>query len=91
MRKSFCRSSSLFVISTLLVTASLPLAVGQEPEQKITVGEVERTFVVHLPKGYDKNQKYPVVMVLHSTNQEELAYELLRCSQVLRGSHRQKS
>jgi uncharacterized membrane protein YgcG len=25
---------------------------------------------VHLPKGYTSNQKYPVVMVLHSTNQD---------------------
>jgi polyhydroxybutyrate depolymerase len=50
-----------------LLSLSAP---AQEPEQKITVGEVERTFVVHLPKGYDSKQKYPLVMVLHSTNQD---------------------
>jgi polyhydroxybutyrate depolymerase len=48
----------------------LPAALAQEPEQKITVGEEERTFVVHLPKGYSSNQKYPLVLVLHSTNQD---------------------
>jgi polyhydroxybutyrate depolymerase len=45
-------------------------ALGQAPEEKIKVGEVERSFVVHLPKGYDSTQKYPVVVVLHSTNQD---------------------
>jgi len=48
----------------------LPSVLAQAPEEKVTVNGVERTFVVHLPKGYDGKQKYPVVMVLHSTNQD---------------------
>jgi polyhydroxybutyrate depolymerase len=63
--------SFVLAISSGLVGPLLWLsALAQEPEQKITVDEVERTFVVHLPKGYDSKQKYPVVMVLHSTNQD---------------------
>lgn len=63
---------SLVVIAVSISSAGLLslAAVAQEPEQKITVDEVERTFVVHLPKGYSSNQKYPVVMVLHSANQD---------------------
>lgn len=63
--------------SLAVVLSSLPAelllsqsVVGQEPEQKISVGKEERTFVTHLPKGYDSNQKYPLVIVLHSTNQD---------------------
>jgi len=58
---------SSLVLGTVLMTSG---ARAQEPEQKITVDNVERTFVVHLPKGYDDKQKYPLVLVLHSTNQD---------------------
>jgi polyhydroxybutyrate depolymerase len=63
-------SFTLAIFSGLVGPLLWLSALAQEPEQKITVGEVERTFVVHLPKGYTTNQKYPVVMVLHSTNQD---------------------
>jgi polyhydroxybutyrate depolymerase len=63
-------SFALAISSGLAGPLLWPSALAQEPEQKITVGEVERTFVVHLPRGYDSKQKYPVVMVLHSTNQD---------------------
>lgn len=68
---SFRTSFAIAVFATLAGVFTLPVS-AQEPETKITVGEVERTFVVHLPKGYDANQKYkyPLVMVLHSTNQD---------------------
>jgi polyhydroxybutyrate depolymerase len=34
------------------------------------VEDVERTYVVHLPKDYDAKKKYPVVMVLHDENND---------------------
>jgi polyhydroxybutyrate depolymerase len=59
-------------IAVASIFAGLPPhdACAQEPEQKVTVDQVDRTFVVHLPRGYDGKQKYPVVLVLHSTNQD---------------------
>jgi polyhydroxybutyrate depolymerase len=43
---------------------------AQENQEKIEVDDVTRTFVVHLPQGYDPQQHYPVVMVLHGENQD---------------------
>ena len=34
------------------------------------VNDVDRTYLVRLPKGYDRAQKYPVVILLHGMNQE---------------------
>ncbi|HEY6372849.1 MAG TPA: PHB depolymerase family esterase, partial [Candidatus Sulfotelmatobacter sp.] len=35
-----------------------------------TVEDVDRDFVVRLPKGYDAQQHYPVVILLHGMNQD---------------------
>jgi polyhydroxybutyrate depolymerase len=43
---------------------------GQETREKVTVDDVERTFTVRLPKGYDATQHYPVVILLHGMNQD---------------------
>ena len=43
---------------------------AQDSHEKIDVDDVTRTFVVHLPKGYDKQQHYPVVILLHGQNQD---------------------
>jgi len=43
---------------------------GQESQEKITVDDLPRTFVVHLPMGYDQQQHYPVVILLHGRNQD---------------------
>jgi polyhydroxybutyrate depolymerase len=57
---------SLWAITFLFVfTAS-----AQESKETITVGDVDRHYVVHLPKGYDEQQHYPVVVLLHGENQE---------------------
>jgi len=43
---------------------------AQETQEKVDVDDVTRTFVVHLPQGYDPQQHYPVVIVLHGQNQD---------------------
>jgi polyhydroxybutyrate depolymerase len=71
---------SVFAVSTVvLVSAAFFLVrivraqntnTGADPEQTLSVDSVDRTFYVHLPKGYDAKQKYPVVMVLHTMDEE---------------------
>jgi polyhydroxybutyrate depolymerase len=43
---------------------------AQETKEKVTVDDVERTFMVRLPRGYDSQQHYPVVILLHGMNQD---------------------
>jgi len=55
-----CFSGLLFVA---------PLS-AQDSQEKIDVDDVSRSYVVHLPKSYDQQQHYPVVIVLHGRNQD---------------------
>jgi polyhydroxybutyrate depolymerase len=43
---------------------------AQETKEKVTVDDVDRNFMVRLPKGYDAKQHYPVVILLHGMNQD---------------------
>src|SRR5579863_3318641 len=43
---------------------------AQETKEKVTVDDVDRTYLVRLPRGYDAKQKYPVVILLHGMNQD---------------------
>jgi len=43
---------------------------AQETREKVTVDDVERTFMVRLPRGYESQRHYPVVILLHGTNQD---------------------
>jgi polyhydroxybutyrate depolymerase len=43
---------------------------AQETKEKVTIGDVDRTYMVRLPQGYDAKQKYPVVILLHGMNQD---------------------
>lgn len=58
---------------SLLLLLSPPLraqdAQGKDAQEKIDVDDVSRNVVVHLPKGYDPQQHYPVVILLHGSNQ----------------------
>jgi polyhydroxybutyrate depolymerase len=47
-----------------------PVARSQETTEKVTVDDVDRTFLVRLPRGYDAKQHYPVVVLLHGMNQD---------------------
>jgi polyhydroxybutyrate depolymerase len=55
------------VFSVLLSVASVR---AQDTQEKVSVDDVSRTFTVHLPKGYDSQQHYPVVILLHGRNQD---------------------
>jgi polyhydroxybutyrate depolymerase len=55
-----------FFTATLFVVA----VHAQDPEETLTVDSVTRSYAVHLPKGYDKQQRYPVVLLLHGFNQD---------------------
>lgn len=54
-------------MSVLLITPSLR---AQETKEKVTVEDVDRDFLVRLPHGYDAQQHYPVVVLLHGMNQD---------------------
>jgi polyhydroxybutyrate depolymerase len=56
----------------LLAAASFaaPGLKAQETKEKVTVDDVDRTFLVRLPKGYDPQRRYPVVILLHGMNQD---------------------
>lgn len=41
----------------------------RDVQEKIDVDDVSRSFLVHLPQGYDAQKRYPVVILLHSQNQ----------------------
>lgn len=43
---------------------------AQETKEKITVDDVDRNFMVRLPKGYDATKHYPVVILLHGMSQD---------------------
>lgn len=51
---------------------------AQDPPQFVNVNGTLRTFVVHLPIGYDSRNKYPLVILLHST--DETAQDMARLS-----------
>src|SRR5580704_13501419 len=66
-------ASCAVVCLTLLVVGPFfgaPVLRAQETTEKVTVDEVERTFMVRLPRGYDAKQHYPVVILLHGMNQD---------------------
>ncbi len=43
---------------------------AQETKEKVTVDDVDRNFMVRLPRGYDAQRHYPVVILLHGMNQD---------------------
>jgi polyhydroxybutyrate depolymerase len=49
--------------------ASVP---AQDQQETVTVEDAARTFLVHLPKGYDRKIRYPVVLILHDADNDAL-------------------
>jgi polyhydroxybutyrate depolymerase len=43
---------------------------NKDTQEKIDVNDVSRSYTVHLPKGYDQGQHYPVLVLLHARNQD---------------------
>jgi polyhydroxybutyrate depolymerase len=63
----FCWMYILVACPSVLIVPDLR---AQETQEKIDVDNVSRSFVVHLPQGYDPKQHYPVVILLHAENQD---------------------
>ena len=42
----------------------------QNAQVELQINDHTRTFVVHLPQGYDSQQHYPVVILLHGRDQD---------------------
>lgn len=66
-RLQFRQACVLGACLSVLLSATASRA--QDAQEKIDVDDVSRTFVVHLPKGYDSQQRYPVVILLHGRSQ----------------------
>ena len=70
------KSGHSYAFGALAATGSLALLLAastvwaQETKEKVTVDDVDRNFMVRLPKGYDPQQHYPVVILLHGMNQD---------------------
>jgi polyhydroxybutyrate depolymerase len=62
--------SALPAFSCLAVLLAAQSLRAQETKEKVTVDDVDRTFLVRLPKGYNPQQHYPVVILLHGLNQD---------------------
>jgi poly(3-hydroxybutyrate) depolymerase len=63
------RQEHILAVCVSVFLSGMPLR-AQETQEKVDVDDVTRNFVVHLPQGYDKQQHYPVVILLHGQNQD---------------------
>jgi len=67
------RVSSAAAACLAILPAMLPLTPmlrAQETKEKVTVDDVDRTYMLRLPKGYDSQRHYPVVILLHGLTQD---------------------
>jgi polyhydroxybutyrate depolymerase len=60
-------STLIFVAFFTILLLNLPLP-AQETQEKIEIDNLTRTYTVHLPTGYNQQQHYPVVILLHPQN-----------------------
>src|SRR6202166_4825687 len=73
------RMKSMNWMTTTAASAAVACLVGlilaghaqaQETKEKVMLDDVERTYLLRLPRGYDPTHKYPVVILLHGMNQD---------------------
>lgn len=62
------RTHGLAAAAVALLLAAT--AAAQETREKVTVDDVDRSYTVRLPRGYDPQRHYPVVVLLHGKNQD---------------------
>ena len=43
---------------------------AQQTKERVSVDDVDRDYIVRLPKGYDAQRHYPVLILLHGMNQD---------------------
>jgi len=67
-KRYFAGPALSLCLCVMLLT--VPCARAQETKEKVTVDDVERTFLLRLPQGYTAEQHYPVVVLLHGLNQD---------------------
>jgi polyhydroxybutyrate depolymerase len=65
-----CKSLAYVVAACLSGLLFVAPSSAQDSQEKIDVDDVSRSYVVHLPKSYDQQQHYPVVILLHGRNQD---------------------
>ncbi len=65
-----CGTLRLLAVAGCLAVLLPAPSSAQETKEKVTVDDVDRTFMLRLPKGYDPKQHYPVVILLHGLNQD---------------------
>lgn len=63
-RSTFLYCLGVAVIGTLPAFAESPTTPGDHAET-ITVGDLKRTYLLHIPPGYDKQKSVPLVFMLH--------------------------
>jgi polyhydroxybutyrate depolymerase len=64
--------ASFSILALFVSGLFLPMAVrAQDQRQYVNVNGTLRTFVVHLPLGYDSKNKYPVVILLHGAGETD--------------------
>lgn len=66
----FCPQQERILALCLLLLMFAVRSQAQETREKIDIDNVSRTYIVHLPRGYDQQQHYPVVILLHARNQD---------------------
>ncbi len=66
---SQCSHASVFAIALTALLFAGP-SWAQDVQEKIDVDDSSRSFVVHLPKGYNPQQHYPIVVLLPAQNQD---------------------
>ena len=75
-RNSYLMGLPMVTACLALLFAAQPLW-AQETTEKVTVDDVDRNFLVRLPKGYDPQHHYPVMILLHGMNQDPADIERL--------------
>src|SRR5258706_11090953 len=55
----------LFAITISLLLLNMPVAHAQDGPHTILVNGTERTYLIHLPSGYNDQEKVPLVIALH--------------------------
>ena len=66
--KSFEMHSARIAAGCIAMLLAAQSIRAQETKEKVTVDDVDRTFMVRLPRSYDSQRHYPVVILLHGMN-----------------------